>query len=43
LPSTEAWTTVIDRVIAAVAVPVAQTLDPTSPIPEHSQQTGDPQ
>jgi AcrR family transcriptional regulator len=43
LPSTEAWTTVIDRVIAAVAVPVAQTLDPTSPIPEHSQHTGDPQ
>ena len=40
LPATDAWTTVIDRVITAVAVPDAP---PHSQNPETTQQTGVPQ
>ena len=40
LPATDAWTTVIDRVITAVAVPDAPS---HSQNPETTQQTGVPQ
>ena len=40
LPATDAWTTVIDRVITAVAVPDTP---PHSQNPETTQQTGVPQ
>ncbi len=43
LPEARAWTTVIDRVIAAVAVPETQAQDPSSPISETARQTGAPQ
>ena len=45
LPETGAWTTVIDRVIAAVAVPDVQSLEqnPHDTDPETAQPTGAPQ